>query len=65
MPILQRIAVIGGGPAGALCAAELASAGREILLFDEKLSLGKTLRRRVNRQGPGAMALSSRGAGTA
>lgn len=41
MPILQRIAVLGGGPAGALCATELAAAGREILLFDEKLTWEK------------------------
>jgi flavin-dependent dehydrogenase len=41
MPIFQRIAVIGGGPAGALCAAELAGAAREVLLFDEKLAWEK------------------------
>src|SRR5579859_162178 len=41
MPILQRIAVIGGGPAGALAAAELARAGREVRLFDEKLAWEK------------------------
>jgi flavin-dependent dehydrogenase len=40
MPI-QRIAVVGGGPAGALAAAELARAGREVLLFDEKLAWEK------------------------
>ncbi len=38
---LKRIAVIGGGPAGALVAAELARSGREVLLFDEKLAWEK------------------------
>jgi len=37
----QRIAIIGGGPAGAFAAAELARAGREALLFDEKLAWEK------------------------
>jgi flavin-dependent dehydrogenase len=41
MPALKRIAVIGGGPAGAFAAAELARAGREVLLFDEKLAWEK------------------------
>src|SRR5438874_11181240 len=41
MPALQRIAIIGGGPAGALAAAELARAEREVLLFDEKLAWEK------------------------
>jgi flavin-dependent dehydrogenase len=41
MPDLQRIAIIGGGPAGAFAAAELARAGREVLLFDEKLAWEK------------------------
>lgn len=37
----KRIAVIGGGPAGAFAAAALARAGREVLLFDEKLAWEK------------------------
>jgi flavin-dependent dehydrogenase len=37
----KRIAIIGGGPAGAFAAAELARAGREVLLFDEKLAWEK------------------------
>jgi flavin-dependent dehydrogenase len=37
----KRIAIVGGGPAGALAAAELARAGREVLLFDEKLAWEK------------------------
>ena len=37
----QRIAIIGGGPAGAFAAAELARAGPEVLLFDEKLAWEK------------------------
>jgi flavin-dependent dehydrogenase len=41
MPIVQRIAVIGGGPAGAFAAANLARAGRDVLLFDEKLAWEK------------------------
>jgi flavin-dependent dehydrogenase len=41
MPDLQRIAIIGGGPAGAFAAAELARTGREVLLFDEKLAWEK------------------------
>ena len=38
---LNRIAVVGGGPAGAFAAAELARAGREVVLFDEKLAWEK------------------------
>jgi flavin-dependent dehydrogenase len=38
---LQRIAIVGGGPAGAFAAAKLALAGREVLLFDEKLAWEK------------------------
>ena len=41
MLTLQRIAIVGGGPAGAFAAAELALAGREVLLFDEKLAWEK------------------------
>ena len=41
MPDLQRIAIIGGGPSGAFAGAELARAGREVLLFDEKLAWEK------------------------
>src|SRR5713226_7552324 len=37
----KRIAILGGGPAGAFAAAELARAGCEILLFDEKLAWEK------------------------
>jgi geranylgeranyl diphosphate/geranylgeranyl-bacteriochlorophyllide a reductase len=36
-----RIAIVGGGPAGAFAAAEFARAGREVLLFDEKLAWEK------------------------
>src|SRR5271165_3734188 len=39
--IPERVAVLGGGPAGAFAAAELARAGREVLLFDEKLAWEK------------------------
>ncbi|MGB8010148.1 MAG: FAD-dependent oxidoreductase [Terriglobales bacterium] len=35
------IAIVGGGPAGALAAARLATAGRPVLLFDEKLAWEK------------------------
>lgn len=41
MPNLQCIAIIGGGPAGAFAAAELARAGRQVLLFDEQLAWEK------------------------
>lgn len=41
MPNFKRIAIVGGGPAGALAAAQLVSAGREVLLFDEKLAWEK------------------------
>ena len=37
----QRIAVVGGGPAGAFAAASLASAARSVILFDEKLAWEK------------------------
>ena len=37
----KPIAIIGGGPAGAFAAAELARAGREVILFDEKLAWEK------------------------
>lgn len=36
-----RIAIVGGGPAGAFAAAELARAGNEVFLFDEKLAWEK------------------------
>jgi geranylgeranyl reductase len=35
------IAIVGGGPAGALAAAQLAKEGRRVLLFDEKLAWEK------------------------
>ena len=38
---LKRIAIVGGGPAGAFAATELARAGREVFLFDEKLAWEK------------------------
>ncbi|HEX8815635.1 MAG TPA: NAD(P)/FAD-dependent oxidoreductase [Terriglobales bacterium] len=37
----DSIAVIGGGPAGALAASRLAAAGAKVLLFDEKLAWEK------------------------
>jgi flavin-dependent dehydrogenase len=37
----KRIAIIGGGPAGAFAAGELARDGHEVLLFDEKLAWEK------------------------
>src|SRR5947207_4451191 len=37
----ERIAVVGGGPAGAFAAAELARIGRKVVLFDEKLAWEK------------------------
>ncbi|HXY13958.1 MAG TPA: FAD-dependent oxidoreductase [Terriglobales bacterium] len=37
----KTIAIVGGGPAGALAAAMLAKGGRQVLLFDEKLAWEK------------------------
>ena len=37
----RPIAIVGGGPAGALAGALLAAGGREVLLFDEKLAWEK------------------------
>ena len=37
----RPIAIVGGGPAGALAGARLAAEGREVLLFDEKLAWEK------------------------
>lgn len=41
MGVPERIAVVGGGPAGAFASAELARNGRNVLLFDEKLAWEK------------------------
>jgi flavin-dependent dehydrogenase len=41
MPTQQPIAIVGGGPAGALAGALLAAGGRDVLLFDEKLAWEK------------------------
>ena len=38
---MKRVAILGGGPAGAFAAERLASAGLEVLLFDEKLAWEK------------------------
>src|SRR5215467_1384385 len=38
---LKRVAIVGGGPAGAFAAAQLARAGLGISLFDEKLAWEK------------------------
>jgi geranylgeranyl reductase len=38
---LKRVAVLGGGPAGAFAAAELAAAGIETVVLDEKLAWEK------------------------
>lgn len=38
---MRRIAVVGGGPAGALCGEKLASAGYEVTLYDEHLAWEK------------------------
>ena len=38
---LDHIAIVGGGPAGAFAAAELARAGRKVIVFDEKLAWEK------------------------
>jgi flavin-dependent dehydrogenase len=41
MSVRHPIAIVGGGPAGALAAALLAEGGRQVLLFDEKLAWEK------------------------
>jgi geranylgeranyl reductase family protein len=41
MRVPKRIAVVGGGPAGAFAAAELVRAGCDVVLFDEKLAWEK------------------------
>src|SRR5579872_6337121 len=38
---MKRVAVLGGGPAGAFAAEQLASAGLAVQLFDEKLAWEK------------------------
>ena len=38
---MKKVAVLGGGPAGAFAAAQLASAGIETIVFDEKLAWEK------------------------
>ena len=38
---MKRVAVLGGGPAGAFAAAQLASAGIDTIVFDEKLAWEK------------------------
>lgn len=41
MPIADSVIVIGGGPAGSLAASLLASGGRPVIVFDEKLAWEK------------------------
>ena len=38
---MKRVAILGGGPAGAFAAEQLASAGMDVLVFDEKLAWEK------------------------
>lgn len=38
---MRQIAIVGGGPAGALCGEKLAAAGFEVTLFDERLAWEK------------------------
>jgi flavin-dependent dehydrogenase len=38
---VERIAIVGGGPAGALCGERLASAGFRVTIFDERLAWEK------------------------
>ena len=38
---MKRVAILGGGPAGAFAAERLASAGLDVLVFDEKLAWEK------------------------
>ncbi len=41
MHVPEKIAVVGGGPAGAFVAAEFARSGRQVLLFDERFAWEK------------------------
>src|SRR5271169_2122247 len=41
MRTVEPIAIVGGGPAGALAGALLAAGGRDVVLFDEKLAWEK------------------------
>ena len=41
LPYSESIAIVGGGPAGALAAAAMARAGRDVVVFDEKLAWEK------------------------
>lgn len=41
LPDSKPIAIVGGGPAGALAAATMAGAGKEVVVFDEKLAWEK------------------------
>src|SRR5512146_2365964 len=38
---MKRVAILGGGPAGSFAAERLASAGLDVVLFDEKLAWEK------------------------
>ena len=38
---MKRVAILGGGPAGAFAAEQLASAGLRVVVFDEKLAWEK------------------------
>ncbi|MFN7543774.1 MAG: FAD-dependent monooxygenase, partial [Acidobacteriota bacterium] len=38
---MKKVAILGGGPAGAMTAANLAGAGLETILLDEKLAWEK------------------------
>ena len=38
---MKRVAILGGGPAGAFAAAQLSAAGLETVVFDEKLAWEK------------------------
>ncbi len=41
MTVLHTIAIVGGGPAGALAAERLAAAGKQVLVFEERLAWEK------------------------
>ncbi len=55
----QITAIVGGGPAGALCGERLATAGFDVTIFDERLAWEKALRRRVDAQGHQKLTLSA------
>jgi predicted NAD/FAD-dependent oxidoreductase len=58
---MRDIAIVGGGPAGAMCGERLARAGYGVTIYDEAPGLGKALRRRPDAQGHSSLSLPLNG----